>query len=303
MRYGTRSNWPRRDRSPSQAFSSSSPLRQTNPWWCSRARASPRAIRTRLSVLSGTSTSSPPMPRASTGVCARWDSWSSGARPTTTVSTISSRSRCPSCLSWSRCTVARNGSAGQIRRAPRGSSNAAAPRRSGTTASSSRTLPTTRCVVAAHSWATLPLRRLLDLLDISLLTAGAGHATVFELAREWELERVWRCMIGVADALLGTASAPFALRTWGRNLRTARDLNVVEAHVRRLASPFWALPASRAIPAAIQALGREFVPGPEDDWRTKATRIAAAVRRPLTAKSAHDRALEDERRSRGELRP
>ena len=158
-------------------------------------------------------------------------------------------------------------------------------------------------LVAAHSWATLPLRRLLDLLDISLLTTGAGHATVFELAREWELERVWRCMIGVADALLGTASTPFALRTWGRNLRTARDLNVIEAHVRRLASPFWALPASRAIPAAIEALGREFVPGPEDDWRTKTARIAAAVRRPLTAKSAHDRALEDERRSRGELRP
>ena len=133
-------------------------------------------------------------------------------------------------------------------------------------------------LVAAHSWATLPLRRLLDFLDISLLTTGAGHATVFELAREWELERVWRCMIGVADALLGTGSIPFALRTWGRNLRTARDLNVIEAHVRRLASPFWALPASRAIPAAIEALGREFVPGPEDDWRTKTARIAAAVR-------------------------
>ena len=158
-------------------------------------------------------------------------------------------------------------------------------------------------LVAAHSWATLPLRRLLDLLDISLLAAAAGRATVPELAREWDLEGVWSCMIGVADALLGRSAAPIALRTWGRNLRTARDLNVIEAHVRRLASPFWALPASRAIPAALQALGRELVPGPEDDWRTKAERVAAAVRRPLTSKSAHDRALEDERRNRGELRP
>jgi Uncharacterised nucleotidyltransferase len=158
-------------------------------------------------------------------------------------------------------------------------------------------------LVAAHSWATLPLRRLLDLLDISLLATAAGRATVFELAREWDLERVWSCMIGVADALLGTAAAPVALRTWGRNLATARDLNVIEAHLRRLASPFWALPAPRAVPTALQALGREFVPGPEDDWRTKAERIAAAIRRPLTAKSAHDRALKDERRRSGELRP
>jgi Uncharacterised nucleotidyltransferase len=153
-------------------------------------------------------------------------------------------------------------------------------------------------LVAAHSWATLPLRRVLDLLDISLLAAAADRATVSQLAREWDLEGVWSCMIGVADALLGRSAAPVALRTWGRNLRNARELTVIEAHVRRLVSPFWALSAHRAVPAALQALGREFVPRPEDDWRAKRRRTAAAVRRPIRAKSAHDRAVEDDLRSR-----
>jgi hypothetical protein len=152
-------------------------------------------------------------------------------------------------------------------------------------------------LVVAHSWATLPLRRALDLVDISLLAAEAGRAAIVELARQSALERVWRCMIGVADALLGDAPDPISLRTWARSLRVARDLTVFEAHVRRVVSPFWALPAHRAALVASEALARELLPGPDDDWRAKAARTAAAVRRPWAPKSEHDRDLDRRRRA------
>src|SRR5206468_2493505 len=85
-------------------------------------------------------------------------------------------------------------------------------------------------LVAAHSWAHAPLGRIGQLLDAYLLAAGADRTALTALARQWSIERLWCTTATAADALFAGDSASGAMRTWARNLPTARERTVFERH-------------------------------------------------------------------------
>jgi len=146
-------------------------------------------------------------------------------------------------------------------------------------------------VVAAHSWSNLPLRRLLDLVDLQVLAGEAGRTRVVELAARWDLVGVWRTMIEAADALLDGGPRTLPLRTWARDLVAVREPTVAATHFRRLAGPVWALPARRAAFAIFAALAREVRPAADESWSAKRIRSVRAIRNAFRRRSEHERTL------------
>jgi hypothetical protein len=146
-------------------------------------------------------------------------------------------------------------------------------------------------VVAAHSWGERPLRRVLDLLDVAVLAADADRHEIEAIASRWGLARLWRTTIAAADALFLGAPESRAMRTWARELRDVRSRTVLEDHTRRWVSPFWALPAHRALAAAATALLDEVRPVPGESWGGKLTRTREALLHPGRSTAEHVRIL------------
>ena len=86
-------------------------------------------------------------------------------------------------------------------------------------------------VVAAHSWAHVPLGRLAHLVDVAVLLRGADPEPIAELARRWRVDRVWRSTLSATGAVLGAAGLPGSVPVWARNLREARERTVLESHL------------------------------------------------------------------------
>jgi len=143
-------------------------------------------------------------------------------------------------------------------------------------------------VVAAHSWSEVPLRRALDLVDTTLLASEADPAELDALARRWGIDRLWSSTESASAALLLGDPMPWSLRTWARDIRDVRDRSVLENHVRRVVSTFWALPPHRAVGAAGRALVSEVSPAPGDSWGTKLRRTRRALRNALSPLTHHD---------------
>jgi hypothetical protein len=145
-------------------------------------------------------------------------------------------------------------------------------------------------VVAAHSWAHVPLSRIVHLVDVAVLLDGADRELAAELAGAWGIERVWRSTLGATDALLGTG--PGRVPLWARNLREVRERTVLETHLQRWFGAFWAFPpgaASRRTAASLRrALGRR-----RDESRsTKLRRTYHAARDAFARQSDHHAALD-----------
>ena len=158
--------------------------------------------------------------------------------------------------------------------------------------------------VAAHSWGDRPLRRILDLVDLKLLSAGCTEAELSAVARAWRLERVWKASVEAADAMLLGRELPLSLRTWARDTYEVRSRRVVEDHVRSWVTPFWALPPGRAAAAAVTALAHDLMPVPEETWREKYGRAREALAHPLRPLPEHKRELGPEHvRPRFKRRP
>jgi hypothetical protein len=155
-------------------------------------------------------------------------------------------------------------------------------------------------VLAVHSWIEFPLRRVLDLVDIlALSSAEPDQEKLRALSLRWGVDRIWNTTIAAAEALVLDHAAPWSLRTWARSLRDVRDRTVLESHIARAASPFWALPAHRALRASATALGRDFTPAPSESWGDKLRRTREAIRNPSRAAEEHSRVLgEDALRGR-----
>jgi len=157
-------------------------------------------------------------------------------------------------------------------------------------------------VLAAHSWAHLPLRRILELVDIALLAHEADADDIAARARASGFERVWRTTSGTIDSLLYGAPRTAAERLWARHLAMARERTVFESHVERWLSPFWSLPPQTAIPTAARTIGVDLSPAEGEGWSGKLARARKALRNAFSAKTAHERGLGHEahrkRRSR-----
>jgi hypothetical protein len=152
-------------------------------------------------------------------------------------------------------------------------------------------------LLAVHSWAHEPLRRLRDLIDVAAMAEGADPQEIRRLARAWGVERLWLTTRAAAEALLGDRPMPWALRLWAQNLRTASERTVLQQHVERWLSDFWAMPFSPALRRMPATLAAEIRPEGEEGWRAKLTRSALAVRNATRRRSQHRRQI-DERLSR-----
>lgn len=146
-------------------------------------------------------------------------------------------------------------------------------------------------VLAVNSWSDVPLRRVLDLVDIAAVLGPLDPAAVQPLADEWDVGGVWRVTCDAMAHVLYGAPAPSAIRVWGKATASVRDVTVVENHVRRLVSLFWVLPFHRALRIFPRFLARELGPTEGETWRSKLTRMRSAVRNAFSPRSQHDEAL------------
>lgn len=146
-------------------------------------------------------------------------------------------------------------------------------------------------VLAAHSWSTLPLRRLLDLVDLEVLLLETDRPAVTAAAGRWGVDRVVATMIAAADSVILGAPRSWPLRTWASDVAAAREATVFRTHVRRLAGPFWALPPHRAARVAGRVLVHEVLPAPGESWGEKLRRVGLALGSPFRRRSEHERRL------------
>jgi hypothetical protein len=154
-------------------------------------------------------------------------------------------------------------------------------------------------VLAAHSWAHLPLRRIQELVDIALVREEADAEEIEARARACGFDRVWRTTRRSIDSLFYGAPRSSAERIWARHLATARERTVFESHVERWLSPFWALSRRRASSAMAAAVSADLGPAEGEDWSAKLSRAGKALRNASSAKTAHERELgEDAHRRR-----
>jgi hypothetical protein len=144
-------------------------------------------------------------------------------------------------------------------------------------------------LVAVHSWAHEPLRRLRDLVDVAVLAAESDPAEAEAVARAWGVERLWATTTAVIERLVDErARRPLALRVWAQNVERARERTVFEHHLQRWLSDLWALPLSLALRRMPSTLAREATPGGGEGWRRKLSRSAMALRHARRRRSEHD---------------
>jgi hypothetical protein len=143
-------------------------------------------------------------------------------------------------------------------------------------------------VIAAHSWAAAPLRRIMDLVDAAVLAAEVSSVEVDEWARRWDIEGLWRFMSQMHETLLWGSPPPRLVRTWGRSTLQVREATVFEQHERRLLGAFSVLPLRRALREAGAEVLRDLTPAKGETWAMKMTRTRLALRNAFIARSRHD---------------
>jgi hypothetical protein len=144
-------------------------------------------------------------------------------------------------------------------------------------------------VLAAHSWAHEPLRRLIELIDVAALVQHADRAELVGFARRWGVERIWRTTLAASDSLLGSdGPLTWPLRLWARNLPELRGRTVLESHVERWLAGYWARPPREALREMGSAAAREVSRAPGESWGAKLVRTRRAAANPFARRSEHD---------------
>lgn len=146
-------------------------------------------------------------------------------------------------------------------------------------------------LLAAHSWAHVPLGRLSDLVDVAAVCDHGSRSDAALVARRWGVRRLWRTTIAAVDHTLFDRGRSSAQVVWAWNLRDARERTVLGTHLERLLSPFWGLPPFKALAAFGHALAAEIEPAADETWRDKLNRIRKAIRNAFVQRSEHVRQL------------
>ena len=81
------------------------------------------------------------------------------------------------------------------------------------------------------------------------------------------------------------------MRLWARNLAELRERTVVEFHLARWLSDFWAVPPRRALLGLGSALAEEVLPAPGETWKSKVARARLALQNAAVARSEHQQRL------------
>jgi hypothetical protein len=147
-------------------------------------------------------------------------------------------------------------------------------------------------LLAAHGWAHTPLRRLLDLVDVAAVARHVDDGELTALARDWGLTKLWRTTDAAVQALFYGDRTPMAMRIWARHLRSVRERTVLEAHLERTFSAFWALPRRRAFGQMGHEVRHHIRREPGESRRVKFSRSARALRNQRSSVTQHDRAVE-----------
>ena len=144
-------------------------------------------------------------------------------------------------------------------------------------------------VLAAHSWAHRPLRRLGELVDVAAVSDGLDRGELASLARSWGFTRVWGTTIDAADSLLllEARDTTWPLRIWARHLAEIRDRTVLESHLERWLSSFSAVPPHIALLIWAETLADELRPAADETWGQKLSRTGRAVRNAFTSRQEH----------------
>jgi hypothetical protein len=134
-------------------------------------------------------------------------------------------------------------------------------------------------LLAAHSWEHNPLNCVGQLVDVAALTLEAGREAADEVAREWEVGKLWAATNQAIDDLLAERRAPI----WRRHLHEARERTVFEGHIERVVGPI----AAGSPANATRALATTLRPAPGEDWTTKVRRTGRALRNASLRRSDH----------------
>ena len=121
-------------------------------------------------------------------------------------------------------------------------------------------------LLAVHSWTHQPLRRVLDLVDVLLVSRDADPQETSALAARWHLARLWHTVQAAALALLADGPTPLPCLIWARNLSEVRERTVLETHLERWLSPLGAWPTRQALAASGAALRNDLQPAPGQSW-------------------------------------
>jgi hypothetical protein len=116
-------------------------------------------------------------------------------------------------------------------------------------------------LVAVHAWAHRPLRRILDLVDVAVLSPEAVRAEQARIATRWGVGRLWQVTIRAADALLREGPRSIALSTWARGLPAVRERRPVEAALERWTAPLAERPPREALAESARAIARDALGG------------------------------------------
>lgn len=143
-------------------------------------------------------------------------------------------------------------------------------------------------LLAAHSWAHDPLRRLGDVIDIAATLHDADRSRTTACAREWGWDRLWTAMLIVTDAVTSDGALPKRLSLWTRHLLSARDRKVFEHQLTLLLAPACSLPVSEAPRGLVRGV-REIVARRNDEsWTDKIRRSRRALFDALAEESVHE---------------
>ena len=144
-------------------------------------------------------------------------------------------------------------------------------------------------LLAGHSWAHQPLRRVIDLVDVALMLSAAEPADADALARRWVWSGMWNTTLAAIDGILLNRDGSTATRSWARHLSSVRERTVLEEHVAPIGGVISALPARRAPRAVAVTLARAAAPMPGEGWPEKLRRIRMAIAHARMAGSQHHR--------------
>ena len=151
-------------------------------------------------------------------------------------------------------------------------------------------------LLAAHAWMGTPLRRILDLVDTTVVSQEADPVELWDAARRWQLDGVLQATKASADAVLfGAPSLPWHVQLWAGRVSRVRDRTLFRDHVVRLLSPFSVLPPNQAMRVALQGLGRALRPAADETWGLKAARVRRALKNASERVWVHDQITGEER--------
>ena len=147
-------------------------------------------------------------------------------------------------------------------------------------------------LVAAHSWAHVPLASLLHAIDVTVLLAETDADLVAEQAARWGLRRIWAATLAGTRWAFEGQEPRGMLRWWAAGLPAVRERTVIESHLQRAGSAFSALPPRAAAGAAAAALAGAALPRHGEPVRHKLRRSRHAMRNAFARLSEHHLVLE-----------